>query len=629
MHSVHRSHKEETLVERNYDLEKRKYVIGGAVVFIVLIFLIRLLSLQIMSEDYKKNADSNAFLKKIQYPSRGVIYDRNGKLLVYNQPAYDITVIMKEITSLDTADLCRTLRITPEFLRKRFKDLKDRRLNPGYSPYTNQVLLTQLSAEDCGIFQEKLFKFPGFYIQRRTIRQYNYDAGAHILGDIGEVSKTEMEDDEYYIPGDFIGKLGVERSYEKQLRGEKGIEVLLRDARGRIQGNYMEGKFDKAPVAGKNLTLSLDIELQKLGERLLEGKIGSIVAIEPSTGEVLCLVSSPSYDPRMMVGRNRGKNHLQLARDPWKPLLNRAIMGAYPPGSTFKTSQALTFLQEGIITPSTLYTCNGGFNYRGLHVGCHSHGSPLALLPAIATSCNAYFCWGLYHMIGSRQKYGSVQNAMNTWRDYMVSMGFGYPLGIDLPGEKRGMIPNAKYYDKAYRGSWNGLTIISIAIGQGEVTLTPLQIANLGATIANRGYYVTPHVVKSIENDTISSLYTQKKYTKVDRSHYEEVVEGMRMAVTGGTCRLANLPDIEVCGKTGTAQNRGKDHSAFMGFAPMKDPKIAIAVYVENGGFGAVYGVPIGRLMIEQYLKGELSPQDEEMATEIQNRRIDYGIHER
>lgn len=629
MYPVHRSYKEETLVERNYDLEKRKYAIGGAVIFIVLIFLIRLLSLQIMSEDYKKNADSNAFLKKIQYPSRGVIYDRNGKLLVYNQPAYDITVIMKEITSLDTADLCRTLKITPEFLRKRFKDLKDRRLNPGYSPYTNQVLLTQLSAEDCGIFQEKLFKFPGFYIQRRTIRQYNYDAGAHILGDIGEVSKTEMEDDEYYIPGDFIGKLGVERSYEKQLRGEKGIEVLLRDARGRIQGNHMDGKFDKAPVAGKNLTLSLDIELQKLGERLLEGKIGSIVAIEPSTGEVLCLVSSPSYDPRLMVGRNRGKNHLQLARDPWKPLLNRAIMGAYPPGSTFKTSQALTFLQEGIITPSTPYTCNGGFNYRGLHVGCHAHGSPLPLLPAIATSCNAYFCWGLYHMIGARQKYGSVQNAMNTWRDYMVSMGFGYPLGIDLPGEKRGMIPNAKYYDKAYRGSWNGLTIISISIGQGEVTLTPLQIANLGATIANRGYYIPPHVVKSIENDAIDTLYTQKKYTKVDRIHYEEVVEGMRMAVTGGTCRMANLPDIEVCGKTGTAQNRGKDHSAFMGFAPMNNPKIAIAVYVENGGFGAVYGVPIGRLMIEQYLKGELTPQDEELATDIQNRRIDYGIHER
>lgn len=428
-------------MERNYDLERRKYVIAGAVIAIVAIFLIRLLSLQIMSEDYKKNADSNAFLKKIQYPSRGVIYDRNDKLLVYNQPAYDITVIMKEITELDTLDLCQTLHITPEFLRKKFRDLKDRRLNPGYSPYTNQVFLTQLSAEDCGVFQEKLFKFPGFYIQRRTIRQYNYNAGAHILGDIAEVSKSDMEKDDYYIPGDFIGKLGVERSYEKQLRGEKGIEILLRDARGRIQGNYMDGKFDKAPVAGKNLRLSLDIELQQLGERLLEGKIGSIVAIEPATGEVLCLVSSPSYDPRQMVGRNRGKNHLILARDPWKPLLNRAIMGTYPPGSTFKTSQALTYLQEGIITTGTSYPCNGGFNYRGLHVGCHSHPSPLSLIPAIATSCNGYFCWGLYHMIGARQKYGSVQKALNTWRDYMVSWDSATRSELTFPAKKEGLSP--------------------------------------------------------------------------------------------------------------------------------------------------------------------------------------------
>lgn len=616
-------------MERNYNLEKRKYVIGGAVIAIVFIFIIRLLALQIMSDDYKKNADSNALLKKIQYPSRGNIYDRNDKLLVFNQAAYDITVIMKEITELDTLDLCETLNITPEFLRERFKDIKDRRQNPGYSPYTNQVFLTQLSAEDCGVFQEKLFKFPGFYIQRRTIRQYGYHAGAHILGDIGEVSKKEMEEDDYYIPGDFIGKLGVERFYEKQLRGEKGVEILLRDVRGRIQGNYMDGKFDKAPVAGKNLTLSLDIDLQMLGERLLEGKIGSIVAIEPSTGEVLCLVSSPTYDPHLMIGRNRGKNHLKMAADPWKPLLNRAIMGTYPPGSTFKTTQALTFLQEGIIVPSTPFPCVGGFSFRGLHVGCHSHPSPLSLIPAIATSCNGYFCWGLYHMIGARQKYGSVQKAMNTWRDYMVSMGFGYTLGIDLPGEKRGMIPNAQYYDKAYRGSWNGLTIISIAIGQGEVTATPLQIANLGATIANRGYYITPHVVKGIEGESLDETYMKRHYTKVDATHYNEVVEGMRAAVTGGTCRVANLPDIEVCGKTGTAQNRGKDHSAFLGFAPMNNPKIAIAVYVENGGWGATYGVPIGRLMIEQYLKGKLSPEDEVLATDIQNRRIDYGIHER
>ena len=616
-------------MERDYRLARRRYVIGGAVLVVVALFIVRLFMLQIMSDDYKKNADSNAFLQKIQYPSRGVIYDRTGKLLVYNQPAYDITVVMKEITQLDTLDLCNTLKITLEFVRKRFSDLKDRRLNPGYSPYTNQVFLTQLSGEDCGIFQEKMFKFPGFYIQRRTIRQYKYNAGAHILGDIAEVSKSDMESDTYYQPGDFIGKQGVERFYEKQLRGEKGIEVLLRDAHGRIQGNYMDGKFDKASVPGKNLTLSLDIELQMLGERLLEGKIGSIVAIEPSTGEVLCLVSSPTYDPRLMIGRNRGKNHLAMSRNPWKPLLNRAIMGTYPPGSTFKTTQGLTFLQEGIINAGTTFPCSHGFSYRGLHVGCHAHPSPLPLLPSIATSCNSYFCWGLYYMIGSRQKYGSVQNAMNTWRDYMVSMGFGYKLGIDLPGEKRGMIPNAQFYDKAYRGSWNGLTVISIAIGQGEVTATPLQIANLGATIANRGYFVTPHVVKEIEGEPIDSVFSEKRYTKVDTSHYDEVAQGMRMAVLGGTCRTANMPDIEICGKTGTAQNHGKDHSAFMGFAPLNNPKIAVAVYVENGGWGATYGVPIGKLIIEKYIKGKLSPDSEVLATDIQTRRIDYGIHER
>ncbi len=616
-------------MKRDYKLEKRKYTIGGIVVLIVLVFIIRLFSLQIMSDDYKRNADSNALLQRVKYPPRGLIYDRYGRLLVFNQPAYDITVVMKEVEKFDTLELATALGVNKDFLVKRFKDIRNRNVNPGYSRYTHQVLLTQLSSEDCAVFREKLFNFPGFYIQARTVRQYGYDCGAHILGDIAEVSKNEIEDDPYYKRGDFIGKLGVERSYETQLRGDKGVEILLRDAHGRIQGNYMNGSLDKAPVAGKNLKLSLDIELQALGERLLEGKIGSIVAIEPSTGEVLCLVSSPSYNPHLMAGRHRGENHLKLSADPWKPLLNRAIMGTYPPGSTFKTSQALTFLQEGIINTETQYPCSHGFNFRGLHVGCHAHGSPLSVIPALATSCNAYFCWGLYYMIGARSKYGSVQNAMNTWRDYMVSMGFGYTLGIDLPGEKRGMIPNAAFYDKAYRGSWNGLTIISISIGQGEVTLTPLQIANLGATIANRGYYITPHVVKEVEGDELEKKYSEKHFTKVDRVHYDEVVQGMRAAVLGGTCRGANLPDIEVCGKTGTAQNKGKDHSAFMGFAPMNNPKIAIAVYVENGGFGAVYGVPIGKLMIEKYLKGELSPQSQLQADEIQKRRINYGLQER
>lgn len=616
-------------MKKDFNLEKRKYVLGGAVVLVVLVYLIRLFSLQIMNEDYKKNADSNAFQNKTQYPSRGVIYDRNGNLLVYNQPAYDVTLVMKEVGELDTLDLCNTLNITPEYLVRRMAEIKNRRSNPGYSPYTHQVFMTQLSAEECGVFQEKLFKFPGFYIQRRTIRQYTYNSAAHVLGDIAEVSKKEIENDDYYVRGDFIGKQGVERFYEKQLRGEKGVEILLRDARGRIQGRYMDGELDKQPVPGKNLTLGLDIELQQLAERLLEGKIGSVVAIEPETGEVLCMASAPTFDPRMMVGRQRGKNHLELARDTWKPLLNRSIMGQFPPGSTFKTTQGLTFLEEGIITPQTSYPCYGGFLHAGLRVGCHGHPSPLSLVPSIATSCNGFFCWGLYYMMGARSKYGSVQNAMATWRDYMVSMGFGYALGIDLPGEKRGMIPNDQYYDKAYNRSWNGLTIISISIGQGEVTATPLQIANLGATIANRGYFITPHVVKEVEGDCLDSLYTQKRYTKVRREHYETVVQGMRQAVLGGTCRGADLPGIEVCGKTGTAQNRGKDHSAFMGFAPMKEPKIAVAVYVENGGWGATYGVPIGALIMEKYLNGSLSAESELKAQDIQKRRIDYGIHER
>lgn len=610
---------------KDYSLEKRKYIIGGAVVCIVLVYMVRLFTLQILDGDYKKNADSNAFLNQIQYPSRGVIYDRNGKLLVYNQPSYDVMVVMREVENLDTLDFCRSLGIDKEYFIRRMGDIKNRALNPGYSRYTRQLFMGQLSAEEFSVFQEKLFRFKGFYVQKRSIRQYATTHGAHVLGDVAEVSKKDMEEDDYYLRGDYIGKLGVERSYEKQLRGEKGVQVLLRDARGRIKGHYRDGELDRKPVPGKNLTLSLDIELQALGERLMEGKIGAIVAIEPKTGEILCMVSAPTYDPRLMVGRQRGKNHLLLSRDDWKPLLNRAIMGQYPPGSTFKTSQGLTFLQEGIITKSTAYPCYHGFVHAGLRVGCHSHGSPLPLVPAIATSCNAYFCWGLYHMLGARKKYGDVQTAMTRWKDYMVSMGFGYKLGVDLPGEKRGLIPNAQFYDKAYKKDWSGLTVISIAIGQGEVNLTPLQIANLGATIANRGYFITPHVVKHIEGGELDSLYRTPRKTMVDPRHYETVVEGMRNAVLGGTCRLANLPFVEVCGKTGTAQNRGHDHSVFMGFAPKDDPKIAIAVYVENGGWGATYGVPFGALMIEQYLNGKLSPASEEKAESFRQRRILYG----
>lgn len=610
-------------MDGNYELEKRKYIIGGAAVIIIIVYLLRLFTLQLLSEDFKLSADSNAFLKRIQYPARGAISDRNGKLLVYNQPAYDVMVIMKEQIGVDTLDLCESLGISRDWYERRMAEIKDTTRNPGYSSYTQQVFMSQLSTEEFSRFQEKLFRYPGFYIQKRSIRQYNYPNAAHLLGDVGEVGPEDIEADKYYRSGDYIGKLGVERSYEKALRGEKGMEILLRDAQGRIKGRYQNGKYDEAPIPGHNLTMSIDIDLQALGERLMKGKLGSIVAIEPSTGEVLCMVSNPTYDPRIMVGRQRGKSQKLLAADPHKPLLNRAIMGQYPPGSTFKTSQALTFLQEGIITPSTSFYCNHGFHFRGLKVGCHGHGSPLPLVPAIATSCNGYFCWGLYYMFGNRQKYKTVQDAMTTWKDYMVSMGFGYKLGIDLPGEKRGMIPNAQYYDNAYRNDWSGLTVISISIGQGEVNLTPLQIANLGATIANRGWYIVPHVVKEVQGMPLDTTYTKKHYTKVERKHYETVVEGMRKAVLGGTCRVANTSFYEVCGKTGTAQNpHGQDHSVFMGFAPRENPKIAICVYVENGTWGATYGVPIGALMMEQYINGKLSEASEARAKSFENKHI-------
>ena len=593
---------------------------GASVALIIVIYLIRLFTLQLMSDIYKDRADSNAFMRRIQFPARGSISDRNGKLLVFNQPAYDIMVVMREQEGVDTLSLCQSLGITPEWYVQRMKEI---RAMKGYSPLTQQLFMSQLSAQESSDFQEKHSLYHGFSIQKRSIREYTGPWAAHLLGDVGEVGPEDIEADHYYRSGDYIGKLGVERSYETVLRGEKGMEILLRDARGRIKGRFQNGKFDEAPVPGRNLTMSIDLELQALGERLMTGKLGSIVAIEPSTGEVLCMVSSPTYDPRIMIGRQRGKGQKLLAQDPRKPLLNRAIMGQYPPGSTFKTSQALTFLQEGVITPQTAYPCSHGFHFRGLKVGCHGHGSPLPLVPAIATSCNGYFCWGLYYMFSNRKKYKTVQDAMTTWKDYMVSMGFGYKLGIDLPGEKRGMIPNAPYYDKAYRNDWSGLTVISISIGQGEVNLTPLQIANLGATIANRGYYIIPHVIKEVQGMPLDTLYTKKHYTKVDRKYYETVVAGMRQAVLGGTCRVANTSFYEVCGKTGTAQNpHGQDHSVFMGFAPRENPKIAICVYVENGTWGATYGVPIGALMMEQYINGKLCEASQARATSFENKHL-------
>lgn len=600
----------------------RKYILGGIAVAVVIIYLIRLFSLQLMSDDYKKNADSNAFRKEIQYPSRGLILDRKGRLLVYNESSYNIMVVMNDQRGIDTLDFCQTVGITKDFYIKRMDEIKSK---ISYSRYTPQLFMSQIPAEEFSVFREKLFRFKGFSVEKRSVRHYTTGLGAHLLGDVGEVNDKDIANDDYYQSGDFIGILGVERSYEKELRGEKGMRIMLRDVHGRTQGHYQNGKYDKAPVPGKDVTLSIDLDLQALAERLLEGKLGAIVAIEPSTGQILCMASSPTYDPRLTVGRNRGKYHQQLSRDPMRPLLNRAIMGTYPPGSTFKITQALMGLQEGSITPEIAFPCHHGFNYKGLHLGCHGHASPINLVPAIGTSCNAYFCWNLYRMFSNKRKYGSVQNAMNCWKDHMVDMGFGYKLGIDLPGESRGMIPNANYYDDHYRKSWNALTVISISIGQGEVTATPLQIANLAATVANRGHYYVPHIVRSIRGGQIDSLYTHPHHTTINPRWYNYAVAGMRKAVLSGTCHAANIPGIDVCGKTGTAQNRGHDHSAFMGFAPMNSPRIAVVAYIENGGFGAVYGVPIGALIMEQYLNGSLSPSSEKKAQVIQNRHIKYG----
>ncbi len=611
------------------NLDKRKYIIGLVAIIIVIVYLLRLLSLQIMSDDYKRNADSNAFLKKIQYPARGLIMDRKGRLLVYNEPAYNIMVIMQEQLGVDTLDFCNTVGITKEQYIARMAEIKDSKKNLGYSRFTPQLFMSQIPAKEFSVFQEKLFKFKGFYVEKRAIRHYATTCAAHVLGDVAEVSQLDVDSDDYYRPGDYIGKLGVERSYEKDLRGVKGMKIMLRDVHGRIKGHYQDGQFDRVPEPGRNLTLGIDRDLQALGERMMRGKLGSIVAIDPQTGEVLCMVSSPTFDPHLLSGPERGKNYQKLYANPMKPLLNRTIMGQYPPGSTFKTSQGLTFLQEGIITTHTAYPCYRGFRYGRLHVGCHGHASPAALAYAIQTSCNSYFCWGFYHMMQAKSKYGTVNNAMNRWKDYMVSMGFGYRLGVDLPGEKRGMIPNAEYYDKHYRGSWNGLTVISDAIGQGEVALTPLQIANLCATIANRGYYYIPHVVRSVEGSSIDTVYTRKHYTMVEEKYYNYIVDGMRRAVLGGTCKGANLPGLDVCGKTGTAQNRGRDHSVFIGFAPMNNPRIAISVYVENGGFGAHFAVPIGAVMIEQYLNGHLSASGEKRAASFASRTIGYGTRQR
>ncbi len=607
------------------NLANRQYIIAALVVIIGVIYTIQLFNLQILSPQYRDYADSNAFLRRTLYPARGAIYDRNGELLVYNRPTYDVMMVVREMTRFDTLDFCRTLDIDIDRFHVLDAEMRDLRRNPGYSSYTPQLFMSQLDAEEYGLLQEKLYKFPGIYIQSRTERQYNFPNMGLILGYVAEVDKNKMAADPYYLRGDYVGKSGIELSHELDLRGEKGVEILLRDAHGRVQGRYDEGNQDKAPVSGKDLTLGIDIELQAYGELLMQNKVGSIVMIEPSTGEILAMISAPSYDPALLTGKDFGRNYQALENDPYKPLINRSIAGTYPPGSTFKAAQGLVFLEEEIITPETLFSCYGGYPPLGGRPRCHGHHSPLAIQYALATSCNSFFSYGLNYMLNNRTKYANTRESFDVWRDHMVNMGFGYRLGIDLPSEKRGFIPNSKFYSTVFNTErWHVHNIISISIGQGEILTTPLQIANLGATIANRGHFYTPHVVSEVKNGNLESAFTTKHETGIDRAHYELTVKGMADAVTVGTCRGINLePLVEVCGKTGTSENpHGDDHSLFMGFAPKDNPEVAIAVIVENGRFGATNAVPIARLMLQKYFRGEIPESDKWLEQTIMSREI-------
>lgn len=589
----------------NDTLQNRRFVIAGVITAIVLLYIVRLFSLQILDDRYKEGADSNAFLKKTQYPPRGLIYDRNNTLLVYNKPAYDITLIMREIRDLDTLSFCRALNIDKKFFIKRIAEIKDRKRNYGYSSYTPQVFMTQLSIEDIATIQQSMYKYPGFYIQNRTLREYAFPHAAHVLGSIGEVSQKRIESDSYYKSGDYAGRDGVEYTYEKSLRGEKGVEILLRDAKGRIKGKYEDGRMDVAPKAGSNLILTIDIQLQVLAEKLLDGKIGSVVAIEPKTGEILALVSNPTFNPALLVGRQRSKNYAELVRDPTKPLLNRATQAQYSPGSTFKPIQALVSLELGGIDEHTRFGCNGKGSSP---IKCtHSHGSPVDLLNAIEQSCNPYF-WHAFRSTIEKDGYGekntNFKHSFDQWREAVMSFGFGHKFeDSDVYEQTRGNIPSEKFYNRYFgETGWRAMTIRSLSIGQGEILVTPLQLANSMAAIANEGFYITPHLNK---NDTMK---TRIHTVKVDKKHFPIVNEGMWRVFEFGTGRRTKIPDVSMCGKTGTVQNNhGKDHSLFVGFAPRENPKIAIAVVVENAGFGATWAAPISSLLMEQYLNGKIA----------------------
>lgn len=592
-----------------------KLLIGLGVA--VSILVVKLFNIQIIDDKYKMDAANNSMVYTTVYPTRGIIYDRNGKILVGNQVAYDLMVTPREVTEFDTLTLARVLDVTPEFIRNKMKEYTKNRRNIGWQ---SVVMLRKIPQETYMRFSEIAYRFPGFKGQARSIREYPYNAGGNLLGYVSEVDKRYLERHPgEYKAGDYAGKTGLEAAREKELRGEKGHTIWLRNSRNRIESRYKDGEMDKEAIPGKNIITTIDAELQNYGQKLMKNKVGSLVAIEPSTGEILAMVSSPGINVDILS--DIGKHYSKIAKNPYKPMFNRAVQAPYPPGSVFKLVNALIALQEGVITPRTEYPCSKGYHFGNgkYKVGCHDHDSPVDLDFSIMTSCNAYYCY-VFRELLENGKHGNVGESLDKWREYVASFGFGHKLGSDFPAELGGFIPTSEYYDRYYgKKRWKATAVISMAIGQGEIGCTPLHLANLCATIANRGHYYIPHIVKDSEGVEIDPKYHEKNYTLVDTVHFHKIISGMYKAVnsefgSGATASIAAVPGLEICGKTGTAQNpHGDDHSVFACFAPRENPKIAVVAYIENGGFGASYAAPIASLLTEMYLNHEISPERKDL----------------
>lgn len=588
---------------KNYD--DRKFVLLAIFLLIAVVYIFRLFYIQVIDNSYTLSARNQTLQYITQYPARGLVFDRNGELLVFNEAAYDLMVVPREVKNIDTLAFCALLGITPDDFKDRFQKAKE------YSRYKASIFEKMLTAEEFAAISGKLYQYPGFFGQQRTLRKYPKKTAAHVLGYIGEVDNQVTNRNPYYKSGDYIGVSGLEKFYEQELRGQRGLKIVVKDVHNRIKESFRKGQYDTLAIPGLDLYSSLDINLQQYGELLMQHKKGSIVAIEPATGEILCLVSSPSYDPNFLVGRDRAKNYMTLLNnDSLVPLFNRALMASYPPGSTFKLVQSLVGLQEKVISENTGIACNKAL------VGCHPHPNAMTLQQAIQMSCNPYY-YNVFKRIINQNKSSSnfkdSEIGLEVWQKHVMSFGLGKPLALDLPGIKGGRVPGVKYYDKIYgRGRWAFSTIYSLSIGQGEVEITPVQLANLTAIIANRGFYYTPHFVRSIgeKSGKKREEYLEPHFTTVDSSYFNIIVEGMRRVVqeTGGTARQGRIDSVIVCGKTGTVETTsGRDHSVFMAFAPMDNPKIAISVYTENAGFGGSVSAPIASLMMAKYLKGNIT----------------------